>query len=75
MGSFLCRNKLLILMGILRYFSPRLQGHIFILLLLLMGLMNCCDEYQISVLLIIFPVLQVIKFRQNFDQLLKEFCY
>ena len=39
-----------------------------------MGLMNFCDEYQISVLLI-FPVLQVIKFMQNFDQLLKEFCY
>ena len=68
--------KLLILLGILRYFSPPLQGHIFILLLtcVIMGLMNFCDEYQISVLLII-PVLQVIKFMQNFDQPLKEFCY
>jgi len=41
----------------------------------MMDLMNFCDGYQISVLLIIIPVLQVIKFMQNFDQPLKEFYY
>ena len=38
-----------------------------------MGLMNFCDEYQISVLLI--PVLQEIKLMRNFDRPLKEICF